>query len=417
VEETFACPECGSIVEVGGLAPGRQVRCGFCHRLLEVPYLPRIEEQSWKRRRFGRPRWVPWAWGALGLVAIAVVLVAMTRIVDRHERQALERSIKDLTASSELKSLSGRLDQALVDLDTAINLCQQSSRCDSEVVSELKKKRQGLAIREAQAVLDRLSAHDARPFPVGDWLTLKSRVASDPDLVSLRGHVEESFQGTLKQRIERDLSAAKAALASGQAGAALESCDAAAPLLSRLAPAEQKSLRSQADQLVSQLVDQYGIYLDPPRGHFLRGAESKYNASMMPKLFSAVKAKGYVPQVGSLLWRDHWSHAPYRLSLEVNERQEGNYMASENRLTRIDASLTLTRRGKLVWKTTPSARTMEPLPSLPAYLSTQVALSPARKVELETLLYDNARSLIDDRFAFALIHMPACEYGPGSSQP
>ena len=51
-------------------------------------------------------------------------------------------------------------------------------------------------------------------------------------------------------------------------------------------------------------------------------------------------------------------------------------MSSENRLTRIEASLTLYRRGKQIWKTTPTARTMVPLPSLPAYLSTRVAPSP-----------------------------------------
>ena len=81
-------------------------------------------------------------------------------------------------------------------------------------------------------------------------------------------------------------------------------------------------------------------------------------------------------------------------------------MASENRLTRIDASLTLYRRGKQIWTTTPTARTMVPLPSLPAYLSTRVALSPARMDEFESLLYDNARSLIDEKFAFALSNMP-----------
>ena len=36
--------------------------------------------------------------------------------------------------------------------------------------------------------------------------------------------------------------------------------------------------------------------------------------------------------------------------------------------------------------------------------------------EFESLLYDNARSLIDDKF-FALSNMPGCEYGTGSSMP
>ena len=141
MEEAFACPECGSIVQVSGLAPGRQVRCGFCHRLLEVslPAKNRREELE------AAPVWPSLVGalglGAVGLVAVAVIVVAMTRFVDRHERQAFERSIKDLTASSELvKTKSGRLDQALVDLDTALNLCQQSTRCALELIAELRKK-------------------------------------------------------------------------------------------------------------------------------------------------------------------------------------------------------------------------------------------------------------------------------------
>ena len=37
--------------------------------------------------------------------------------------------------------------------------------------------------------------------------------------------------------------------------------------------------------------------------------------------------------------------------------------------------------------------------------------------EFESLLYDNARSLIDEKFAFALSNMPACEYGPATPTP
>src|SRR3954462_516084 len=64
MDEAFACPECGTNVQVQGIAPGRQVRCGFCHRLVEVPYLPRAVDPGWRRQRFGRPWWVPWAWAS-----------------------------------------------------------------------------------------------------------------------------------------------------------------------------------------------------------------------------------------------------------------------------------------------------------------------------------------------------------------
>ena len=67
MDGSFACPECGSSVEVTGLAPGRQVRCGFCNRLLEVPFLPRAADAPWKRRRFARPKWFIWACAALAV--------------------------------------------------------------------------------------------------------------------------------------------------------------------------------------------------------------------------------------------------------------------------------------------------------------------------------------------------------------
>ena len=47
-------------------------------------------------------------------------------------------------------------------------------------------------------------------------------------------------------------------------------------------------------------------------------------------------------------------------------------MSSENRLTRIEASLTLYRRGKQIWKTTPAGANDGSLAEPSAYLSTRV---------------------------------------------
>ena len=53
------------------------------------------------------------------------------------------------------------------------------------------------------------------------------------------------------------------------------------------------------------------------------------------------------------------------------------------------------------------------MPNLPGYFSARVALSPARIEEFEHLLHDNARSQIDEKFTFALSHMPECgQAGP-----
>ena len=88
MDEAFACPECGTNVEVRGLAPGRQVRCGFCHRLLEVPYIRRVDAPGWRRRRFGRPWWVTWAWAGLGALVVLIVFFAAFRLLQQQQLKA-----------------------------------------------------------------------------------------------------------------------------------------------------------------------------------------------------------------------------------------------------------------------------------------------------------------------------------------
>ena len=114
MDGSFACPECGSDVEVR-LAPGRQVRCPFCHRLLEVPYLPRAAGPSWKRRRYKRPKWVPWAWAGLGVLLVVVVAAGLVRILWRQYDSMQDRSINRLLASSQEHETGGRLGEALID--------------------------------------------------------------------------------------------------------------------------------------------------------------------------------------------------------------------------------------------------------------------------------------------------------------
>jgi hypothetical protein len=408
MDQAFACPECGTMVEVEGLAAGRQVRCGFCHRLLEVPYLPRVEVSAWKRTRFVRPRWVTWAWCGLGVLMAAVVLTAVVRFVDRHERAARDRSIHQLMSSSEGHERSGKLDQALVDLDAALDLCAQAPPGDARLITQLRAKRETLVRQEALAVMERLSTHDSPTFPLGEWLTLQARTLSDNDLAPLRQEVVSRFQARLKGRIETDLAAARAAFEAGNPVLAYDACAPLTGLISHSVPPAQEQLRIAVEDLVARIIDRHGLLVDPPRGHFLAGSESRYNASMIPILSKALRAKGYLPHLDDHAGDTRWSHAPYRLSLVLNERLEGNYLSSENRLTRIDAQLTLAFRGKEIWKTTPSARTVVPLPRIPAYLSSRVALGSTRIDEFERLLYDNARSMIDEKFAFALNHMPGC---------
>src|SRR5262249_6521538 len=149
MDGSFACPECGSTVEVRGLAPGRQVRCGFCQRLLEVPYLPRVPVAPWKRRRFARPKWVPWAWSAIGVVAAVILIVLVVRIWRRHHQTALEESIYERIESSRLQQESGHLNLALIDLDVALELARKADPPLARLpLDELRTRRQDLARRD-----------------------------------------------------------------------------------------------------------------------------------------------------------------------------------------------------------------------------------------------------------------------------
>ena len=79
------------------------------------------------------------------------------------------------------------------------------------------------------------------------------------------------------------------------------------------------------------------------------------------------------------------------MRLDVTETQEGNYLSSQNRLTLIHAELALIAGEEEIWKVTPRARSEVPLPKLPAYQATRIAVSTERSDEFERLLYKNAR--------------------------
>src|SRR5271167_2047669 len=156
MDGAFACPECGSSVEVGGLAPGRQVRCAFCDRLLEVPFLPRAADAPWRRRRFGRPKWLNWAWAALAIASITILAVGSFQFVRRQYDSAQQRSINHLLESSRSHESNGRLDQALIDLDTALEIARKAGPAYMTRVGDWRKRRGDLALRDLQHALDRL---------------------------------------------------------------------------------------------------------------------------------------------------------------------------------------------------------------------------------------------------------------------
>ncbi|CEF48394.1 unnamed protein product [uncultured bacterium] len=405
MEGSFACPECGSEVEVRGLAPGRQVRCGFCHRLLEVPFLPRAGDAPWKRRRFARPWWIAWAWRALALIALIVAVAGSWQFLKHQYSSYQERSVNRLLESSRKHEAHGRWGDALVDLDAALQLAGQAGPVILDRLDREQEKRPDLARRDARAILDRLTHDQASLFPLGDWLTLKARAARDPDLESLVRPIQAQFEKAARERVDLDVSGARHAAEVGDMSAALAGCNQIARLLGHLPMHIRPAARDEAEALVKRIVATHGITVDMPKGIFIHGSGT-YVSEMLPVLRKTLQAKGYLPNDELSPWSELWSHALYRIRLEVLETQEGNYLSSENRLTRIEAALSLTSNGEIIWQTKPTARSEVPLPKLPAYLASRVATN--RSDEFEDLLYQSAREQIDGRFRLALANMPAC---------
>ncbi len=103
-----------------------------------------------------------------------------------------------------------------------------------------------------------------------------------------------------------------------------------------------------------------------------------------------------------------WAKALYHLRFDVSERLEGSYLSSENRLTRIEARLTLMSRDVVIWQTIPTSRTSVPLPGRSAYISGRLAANRARSEEFERMFYEDARGHIEEKFGYALSNMPRC---------
>jgi hypothetical protein len=410
MDGSFACPECGSEVEVAGLAPGRQVRCGFCHRLLEVPYLPRVPVAVWKRRRFGHLKWVRWAWVGLGVTAAVALVFGVIRFVGRQYHSIQEGSIHKLVASSRAHEAEGQFGLALVELDAAIELARRAGSQSSFPIDQERRHRADLSRREVHGLLDALVRARPQVYPLVDWLNLIARAGKDPDLAELRPQIESAFRDSARRRAASELETALRESNAGRVVASLRACDRIARLLPHLAPDAEPTVRREAEALVASLVATHGVALEKPRGEFVPGSYDWYCGHFMPILVEALETKGYLPYRETSPWKSAWHKAMYQMQVDVSERLEGTYLSSENRLARIEARLTLlvaTSR-KVVWWTMPTARTAEPVPGLPAYLARSVAAGSARSAECERRLYENARAQIDEKLGQALSHMRDC---------
>jgi hypothetical protein len=347
---------------------------------------------------------------------VIVVVGGSWRLLKRQYDSYQERAVNHLLQSSRRHEAEGRLGQSLVDLDAALDLAAKAGGDVRNRVSQDKKKRPDLARRDAGEILDRLKSLEPASFSLGEWLNLQARAAKDPDLQPLVQRIDDQFQQVLQRQVESDLRIARSAFQALQVVRSLAYCDQVAGLIRHLSVTISPAIKRETEALVIDLISTHGVKVDAPQGRFLFGPSS-YASEMSTALGKALESKGYLPYRESSPWNDLWKHALYHARLDVTEVQDGEYLSSQNRLTRIESVLTLTSRGEVVFRTAPTARSQVPLPNLPVYLASRAAASPERSAEFERLLYNSARDQIDEKFRIALENMPPCPAGAPGEKP
>jgi hypothetical protein len=410
MDGSFACPECGCTVEVRGLTPGRQTRCGFCDRLVEVPFIPRVADPAWRRQKFGRPRWLIASYFGLGALFALVMVIGGYRLLrDRSQAERL-RGINDLIRSAEGHRRAGEFGLALVDLDTALGLSRSmGGAVGASRLDEVVNLRRETARRDAESVLARLTGQDRPSGALGGWLSLRARVARDPDLSPLASKIEAQFRDNLEHLVESEYQKARSNIESRKYDHALGILSHLQQNIDLLPPDVADRWRTQINATVSAMIQGPGIVVHVVEGELLDGSESQgYLPGVVATTTRSLRDKGYLPPPESGEFASLWSVAPWRLTLEPNERQEGNYQATRNRLTRIEIHFSLARGDFVVWRGTTIARSRVPVPRIPGELSRQLAISPERIDRLERFLYNDARSLLDERLTATLAELPPC---------
>jgi len=96
------------------------------------------------------------------------------------------------------------------------------------------------------------------------------------------------------------------------------------------------------------------------------------------------------------------------------KRHEGTYLHSVNRLSVIEARLTMNQKGTPVWRAGPviAPQSVLRLPKLSAYQEGRVSVGDRRSAEFERLLYDKARESLIDKFPPILRNLPCPQSHP-----
>ena len=249
MDGAFACPECGSSVEVGGLAPAAKSGASFatgCSKSpsCPAPPMPRGNAVGSRDRSGSTGRGPLWRSLRLAILAAGAFQFVNTTIpfrpaaIDqpsprlipgqrgrRPPRPGLDRSRHRDSRSPEKPAPSylARLD-------------------------DWRKKRADLALRDAQNALDRLRSTPPQSFSARELAQPDRPRRPRSDLSSLRTSIDQQFQVVLESSKSTSSSRPRAATSSrASVLASLTHCDRIAALIEHLSTDDSSTVRKETE--------------------------------------------------------------------------------------------------------------------------------------------------------------------------
>ena len=185
MDGSFACPECGSEVEVRGLAPGPP---GAVRVLPPAARGSRICPRG--RARLETPSLRAPEVGCVGVGRAERAAgrhpgCGAFQFLRRQYDSIQDRSINRLLDSSRGHEADGRLGEALVDLDAALDLAEKAGPEWSSGIDGERTDDPNSPGATRKQILKHLSRDQSTPFRLGDWLNLIARASRDPDLAAI----------------------------------------------------------------------------------------------------------------------------------------------------------------------------------------------------------------------------------------
>jgi hypothetical protein len=339
-----------------------------------------------------------------GLLGVIVLILFSAKLIGSKVRDDSQREFDLLVAQAKSAEAAGSFGDALRNAIAAIALAER--RKGLADLDRIRVWRDTLSRREVAQRLEGLEALDCESA-LGEALILADRVKNDEALSSQREEVLEAVSHQRVRDAKRRMSSAHAAFAASRYNEALDHCVRALALPGITTDQNTTAIRADATALIRSIASRAGVRIERVHGEFGIGSTSDYQKKVVAPIVDALRGKGYVipvdPEALGTAWK---GQAGYRLSVAIAETQDGHYLQSPNRVSRIDAKVDLYHGDQRFWYTSAAGRTRVPPRNMSAFEAGHVAAARNSTPQAERRLFDDAVAALMERLGGMLGNIP-----------